>query len=742
MLIYHRVEWGARKDQKDTLSHKVEAQITYMTKAQWYITNMYGVLRNEEDALNIDKYIEFRSRKVSFFEAPGRSLRNGMHRHYLVFLEIDEQECSSSALDIGQFLLVTWTPPQSSDDSDEKRIGWKGQILPSLAGIGVSGNLLLLITRPDEDKRVLEINEKITGNMKNDKAPIWLMLDQSSLSSKRLVNALNLVHSGETDQNKILQRVLLANDFSNIQFGTSLNKLQAYDDQKAEIELLYNQLSPSQRVAMSRVMDSNQFVEFITGPFGTGKTTFIARLTQCLVLLGKKVLLCCSSNAAVDILANKIEQANPELKAVRFHSLNTETKAISRLGMQNRQKFARENKAESSQGNANDISNELPLEGVQLNEPSLEDVQQNEPLPEGEIADVDPDLEVLRRTYARLIPLSKFLAKGAGGSRPNFSTMSLMARSLAQAGINGEQETPQHSNDEYNGFRELFLHGDESNEGFNKLFNAAITTLQADVLANAFVVLTTFSNSADKLLKDMFHPTWIIGDEVGATQDAELLIPITSFSDRIEHFLGVGDAQQFSPVIKTYNKKESDGSMVNEFADSLVQPLILRAQRAGLRIGLLMECFRCTAGLEQPSSRLFYNDKVTNGSGTALADRPKSQRTILFMKDNYQVETTISRMIIDVKNGVCLTGVSGSRFNLHHISMTLQLVEQLVSQNVFQPSEIAIQIPYREQNSRYRSAMAAAAIDAFWKDKNIWAMSLMTVDSFQGGERPCIILYV
>lgn len=34
--------------------------------------------------------------------------------------------------------------------------------------------------------------------------------------------------------------------------------------------------------------------------------------------------------------------------------------------------------------------------------------------------------------------------------------------------------------------------------------------------------------------------------------------------------LGVGDAQQLPPVMKTLSKKRSDGTMINEFADAQV----------------------------------------------------------------------------------------------------------------------------------------------------------------------------
>ncbi|MCJ1268779.1 hypothetical protein MMC22_008667 [Lobaria immixta] len=72
-------------------------------------------------------------------------------------------------------------------------------------------------------------------------------------------------------------------------------------------------------------------------------------------------------------------------------------------------------------------------------------------------------------------------------------------------------------------------------------------------------------------------------DEIGAIQGAEMLIPIAHNIESVEKIVGVGDPNQLAPVIVTCKKKHGDGGMINEFANALVQPLILRAQLAGLQ---------------------------------------------------------------------------------------------------------------------------------------------------------------
>ncbi|MCJ1261626.1 hypothetical protein MMC22_001492 [Lobaria immixta] len=83
-----------------------------------------------------------------------------------------------------------------------------------------------------------------------------------------------------------------------------------------------------------------------------------------------------------------------------------------------------------------------------------------------------------------------------------------------------------------------------------------------------------------------------------------------------------------------------------------------------------MECFHCTAGLEQPASKFFDNNLVVSGPGTALADRPQSQRQIKF------------KIAVSVPH------------------LTIQPIELLVEKDMLKPQEIAIVTPYRAPNNR------------------------------------------
>lgn len=482
---------------------------------------MYGVLRDEEYSLELVRAIQEFPRDVYLFKVPGRSFRDGFNRQYLAFSEVGDVKGSSQALQTGQFLHIAWADPNRDDapnlddesnpdfETDPRPRKWKARILPPLPGLVVPGNLLLLINRPYGDTQTLTTNDTIGADMVAAGNPIWLIPEHSNLSARRLINALNLFKNEKSAKHTLLRRILPATDFSQMTFGSSLLESASFQAHAHEIKKPRSQLSPSQQVVWDRVASTTNFMEFITGPFGTGKTTFITFLTRCLALLGKKVLLCCSSNAAVDNLARRINEAAPKFLAIRFHVIIIETVEIKFTAQRRRKNLINKNTTDSA--------------------------KQSEKI----------DDDRLKFSFEiNLIPLIIFLINEAFAGRPNFSSMSLMARCLAQAGVDNENDEPRPDHPDA-AFRELFFRGKFADKKSIDEAKNAIEALQKDVIERSSVILTTFSNSTDKFLKRNFAPQWIIGDEVGATREAESLIPSTSYMLSLEQILGVGDGQQF-----------------------------------------------------------------------------------------------------------------------------------------------------------------------------------------------------
>lgn len=69
-------------------------------------------------------------------------------------------------------------------------------------------------------------------------------------------------------------------------------------------------------------------------------------------------------------------------------------------------------------------------------------------------------------------------------------------------------------------------------------------------------------------------------------------------------------------------------------------------------------------------------------------------------------------------------------------------IQSLVMNKIFTPAEITIITQYRAQNFHYRQTFAKASKAKFWQHQDIWAIRLMTIDSMQGGQNACELLYV
>lgn len=204
----------------------------------------------------------------------------------------------------------------------------------------------------------------------------------------------------------------------------------------------------------------------------------------------------------------------------------------------------------------------------------------------------DADNAQLRMAYARVIPICVWIANKAQSSRPNFEKMSLIARCLQHAGIEDyEKFVPKakseistaEGDDPHKRFWELFFGGDDQGEKHVQDFEEALQALQQDVLISSSVVLTTLSNAVDKDLIKHFRPQILITDKIGASMEAELLIPLVHNSQSLEMLIGVGHHQQLQPVVLSQSRKNPDDIMVNEFAENIVKPLILCVQQAELR---------------------------------------------------------------------------------------------------------------------------------------------------------------
>lgn len=109
-------------------------------------------------------------------------------------------------------------------------------------------------------------------------------------------------------------------------------KQPAFGDQSAEhiteIEYAVTSLNPSQIKALQKVLSAKD-VGIIHGPPGTGKTTTLVKAIKLAVKEEKQVLVCAPSNAAVDLLADKL--AEEGLRVLRIgHPARVNEQSLSK----------------------------------------------------------------------------------------------------------------------------------------------------------------------------------------------------------------------------------------------------------------------------------------------------------------------------------------------------------------------------------------------------------------------------
>jgi ATP-dependent RNA/DNA helicase IGHMBP2 len=145
--------------------------------------------------------------------------------------------------------------------------------------------------------------------LNGDELPDWIedgllgidvMFDE--MSYREMEFALKEVMKAEDNRVAELREILLGTEKS----GARSEKPGARS-QGSEVRSQESLLNESQREAFNKVLETAD-VAFIHGPPGTGKTTTLVQAITATVREEKQVLVCAPSNAAVDLLADKLSE--------------------------------------------------------------------------------------------------------------------------------------------------------------------------------------------------------------------------------------------------------------------------------------------------------------------------------------------------------------------------------------------------------------------------------------------------
>ncbi|KAL8948451.1 MAG: hypothetical protein Q9222_005359, partial [Ikaeria aurantiellina] len=334
-----RTTWRSAKSWPEVPSFEYDVQDFFHSFDYYYITYAYGLIRDEEYAISQMTSIEDHPRQLYVLRIPDPSPNNKKDSLkpskdvYLGFLQLSEKEISMSCFDRNEFFKVQFAEqgpghegkgPDEEQDAGEdpnedkepntKHVLWNAYVIPPLTGLRAPGNLTVLLRRPAKDiDRVIEINEEVIEGMSSNE--VYLQSLSSDLSARP----------------KDLKRILMGQEPKHDYPFDFLDDLT--DEESALFGKIYDSLRPGQQDALDRIMARNM-IALIQGPPGTGKSFFIAQLVIILAKRNVRILITCPSNPATDTLAETIDRLAPELKIIRFHSLNFETSQLSRKAKQ------------------------------------------------------------------------------------------------------------------------------------------------------------------------------------------------------------------------------------------------------------------------------------------------------------------------------------------------------------------------------------------------------------------------
>ena len=220
------------------------------------------------------------------------------------------------------------------------------------------------------------------------------------------------------------------------------------------------------------------------------------------------------------------------------------------------------------------------------------------------------------------------------------------------------------------------------------------------------LVVTTPSQTADKLLRDAKKAQYTVHDEISQATDAtSLMIWFNNVETVVRHIM-VGDPRQLGPVVKSAGRRPQQGEVGNPFSDQLQLSWMNRLQDHGFEFVLLREQFRQAAGLSDIINKIFYKGEIVDGKGTELANRPKAVEAIQFIKDNYQKNDNIPHICLSVPDGVCTTTNKGTaRYNFHSIAATIKIIRKMMKAKLWTQEQILVMSPYKRQCTEYRKAL-------------------------------------
>jgi senataxin len=431
----------------------------------------------------------------------------------------------------------------------------------------------------------------------------------------------------------------------------------------------------------------------VAGPPGTGKSTLVDIIMTLLEKFDNKFWCCTDSNAAVDVLAEKLVKRK-----------GRQAEGFFRLQPTFRETFTPPLMLAQNPGMSQETAEKML--NIELDLPlSLE-------------------VKIRRRWDA-------YEDKKLG--KPEFKAERELLEQLVDAAGRLTKPPTEEGDDEAI---------EEAHRKAEEEFGGALQKLQKGYIKKAKGIFSTTGGASGPLLRNSFRSDVIIIDDNSQAMEAVCILPIVKgiAAGRLKRVLIIGDPQQLPPTrLSRRNHAASNGEV----------SMMERLEAAGFPVVRLRVQYRMHPDISSCIIKKMYNT-MTNGENT-VAGRPADEqfrnfltmlwtRTIAKKRNVNKFNPHQNAIIISpsaikgARFGSEILPGSTSRHNVQTAMMVFQLCSWLVKHGKFKPNEIMVTSFYQDQVQLLIGLVA-----------DLGGIGCFTVDGSQGKEAPihiidCVIL--
>lgn len=469
-------------------------------------------------------------------------------------------------------------------------------------------------------------------------------------------------------------------------------------------------LNSSQSLAVKHALMADFGVALLQGPPGTGKTkTLLAIIAAIFTLngarpapepttyLGKKILICAPSNAAVDEIAARIlKEGVPKPKP----GGGTETIFPTCLRVGNPSRVTRE------EVRAISLEERLSTDNASCKEKKIETMKEDLAKISTRLDQIEEEL----RCHSLATEMSSDLVAPGGHATTK-------TNASAYADLQTERRT-------------LLAQRKRIRDGFQDDVKASKAKTKDGHLRNTDLFFTTLSGSASDLLTAVEFE-YVIVDEAAQAVELSGLIPLRH---EVSRLVLIGDPQQLPATVLSASAKKFN------YERSLFQ----RLQLCGVELVMLGTQYRMRPEISAFPSLHFYNGRLAN-------DKSVIQRAPLCFHTEWK-SLFGPLKFFDVPSQETRNALNQSLWNREEASFILQLLLMMLKYFVQKPNaptddgsksrvlrleDIAVVTPYKQQVMEMQKMLRSNK--HIFEQASTQPLEVCTIDSFQGREKKIII---